>query len=422
MGILQKLGFKSATPQIVSGKPLPPVTINYSRRMITSNESDIKEIYKNSSIIQTCLNIWQNEFGAAPLKPYIMDKPYEAANLDIFNHSVCSDILYHMLTSGTSFIYKIRNDFGHLVSVQILSGFYVTKEYDRDGNFSNWIYKTSKGEFKLEMNDIVALPWFTKNPDDIELGLSPISSIMLQAEQINELQRFVTDLASNDFVPRTILTAPPNLNLTNTQQQQILDQVREEFQTNPGSIKVLNGGWSIERLSLGMQDLDTKALRIVPETDIASAFMIPPTVLHSVAGAENSTYNNVETARKQFIMNTVAGLWSKVEQVINENFSYEFGSNPEWHFEYANLPSMQEDADSRFARLQGMFQANVISRAEFRSEMDLDDIDNGEQVYFTELQNAIGGFVESADYFKSDPAPDSKGEKKNLLTKSSHKR
>lgn len=422
MGILQKLGFKSATAPIVSGKPLPPVTINYSRKMFTSNESDIKEIYKNSSIIQTCINIWQNEFGAAPLKPYIKDKPYEGAHLDIFNSNITSEMLYHMITSGTAFIYKIRNDFGQLMSVQVISGFYIIKEYDRDGVFTNWIYKTSKGEFKLEINDLIPVSWFTKNPDDIQLGLSPIASVILQAEQINELQRFVTDLASNDFVPRTILTAPPNLNLTVTQQQQILDQVREEFQTNPGSIKVLNGGWSIERLSLGLQDLDTKALRIVPETDIASAFMIPPTVLHSVAGAENSTYNNVETARKQFIQNTVAGLWSKVSQVINENFSYEFGSNPEWFFEYANLPSMQEDADARFARLQGMFQSNVISRAEFRAEMDLEDIDEGEQVYFTELQNAIGGFVQAADFFKSDTEPEAKGEKKNSSVKSSPKR
>lgn len=407
MGLLQKLGFKAQ--EVQSGKPLPNVTINMTRKTLSSNEQDIITVYKESSIVQSCVNIWLNEFSSAPLKPYIMDKPYDGAHLDIFDVNIMSEMMFQMLLSGTAFLYKIKNDLGQLMSVQVLSGFYIYKQYNREGEFQNWIYKTSRGEFTIEPNDLIPIQWFTKNPDDLNLGISPIASIIGQAEQITELQRFVTDMASNDFVPRTILTAPPNLNLTVTQQKQILDQVREEFQSNPGSIKVLNGGWTVERLSLGLQDLDTKELRIVPETDIASAFMIPPTVLHSVAGAQNSTYNNVETARKQFIQNTVAGMWSRVSQIINEHFSYEFGSNPEWHFEFADLPSMQEDTDSKFARLQGMFQANVISRAEFRAEMDLDDIDDGQQVYFSELQSGIGGFVEAADYFKTSPE---KSEKK----------
>jgi phage portal protein BeeE len=123
----------------------------------------------------------------------------------------------------------------------------------------------------------------------------------------------------------------------------------------------------------------------VPETDICNSFQIPVTLIQTIAGQNNSTYNNVETARKFFIQNTISGFWSKIEQVINSNFSYEFPSQPEWFFETADLASMQEDNAEKFTRLNELFKSNVISRSEFRSELDLEDIDGGTQVYYQDL-------------------------------------
>jgi HK97 family phage portal protein len=379
--------FNTKKNDIPQGERLPSVTVNYRRRILTTNEQDVYEIYKNSSLIQSCVNLWTNEFTSAPMKPYIADKLYEGAHLDIFSVDVMQQLVYQILLSGTGFIYKIRNANGNLINVQILSGFHVTKNYDTQGYLQDWSYQTANGNFTIPKDDIVPITWFTVSTEDKDFGISPINTIIQQAEQINELTRFVTDSAANDFVPRTILSAPPNMNLTNAQQKQILDQVREEFQTNPGSIKVLNGGWTIERLSIGLNELDTQMLRIVPEADICGSFMIPPTILHTVAGMQNSTYNNVETSRKFFIQNTVGGMWSRVEQVINDNFSFEFPSQPKWNFETADLPSMKEDTNDKFLRLQAMFQANAISRAEFRAEMDLEDIDNGQEVYYQDLIN-----------------------------------
>ena len=396
MSIFTRL-FNTKKNDIPQGERLPSVTVNYRRRILTTNEQDVYEIYKNSSLIQSCINLWTNEFTSAPMKPYVADKLYEGAHLDIFSVDTMQQLIYQILLSGTGFIYKIRNANGNLINVQILSGFHVTKNYDTNGYLQDWSYQTANGTFTIPKDDIVPITWFTVGTEDKDFGISPINTIIEQAQQINELTRFVTDSASNDFVPRTILSAPPNLNLTNSQQKQILDQVREEFQTNPGSIKVLNGGWTIERLSIGLNELDTQMLRIVPESDICGSFMIPPTILHTVAGMQNSTYNNVETSRKFFIQNTVGGMWSRVEQTINDNFSFEFPSQPKWYFETADLPSMKEDTNTKFLRLQAMYQANAISRAEFRAEMDLEDIDNGQQVYYQDLINQFSFGVAQAE-------------------------
>ena len=384
MSIFSKI-FNTKKSDIPQGERLPSVTVNYRRRILTTNEGDVLEIYKNSSLIQSCVNVWTNEFTSAPMKPYVADKLYEGNHLDIFSVDVTQQLVFQILLSGTGFIYKIRNANGNLINVQVLSGFHVSKNYDTQGYLQDWSYQTSNGTFTIPKDDIVPITWFTVSTEDKDFGISPINTIIEQAQQINELTRFVTDSASNDFVPRTILSAPVNMNLTNTQQKQILDQVREEFQSNPGSIKVLNGGWTIERLSIGLNELDTQMLRIVPESDICGSFMVPPTILHTVAGMQNSTYNNIETSRKFFIQNTIGGMWSRVEQVINDNFSFEFPSQPKWNFETADLPSMKEDTNSVFARLNAMYQANVISRSEFRAELDLDDIDNGQQVYYQDL-------------------------------------
>ena len=391
MSILQRIfGGNQKAAQIPQGEPLPSVTINYNRRILSTNEQDIYEIYKNSSLIQSCVNMWTNEFTSAPMKAYVADKVFEGAHLNIFSVDIMREMIYQILLSGTCFLYKIRNENGNLLNVQVLSGFHVVKNYDTQGYLKDWSYQTAKGLFTIAKDDIVPITWFTTSTEDKDFGISPINTIMNQAEQINELQRFLTDIAANDFVPRTILSAPPQLNLTPAQQKQIIDQVREEFQTNPGSIKVLNGGWTISRLALGLDEMDTQALRIVPEADICGSFQIPPTILHTVAGMQNSTYNNVETSRKFFIQNTIGGMWSRVEQIINDNFTYEFPSQPKWYFETADLPSMKEDTNSMFARLNAMYQANAISRAEFRAELDLEDIDNGQQIFYQDLVAQAG--------------------------------
>lgn len=401
MSIFQRI-FNTKATVPVQGEPLPSVTIQYNRRIMTTSETDIQEIYKNSTLIQACMNQWINEVSSAPMKPYVNDTPSDNALLDIFNVKVIQQIIYQMLLSGTAFLYKIRNGAGELVAVQVLSGFHVIKKYDTNGYLLNWEYQTSKGTFTIEKDDVVPITWFTKSVDDEDFGISPINTIIQSAEQINEFTRFVTDSAANDFTPRTILSAPVNMNLTNAQQKQILDQVREEFQTNPGSIKVLNGGWTIERLSIGLNDLDTQMLRVVPEVDICASFMIPPMLINVVAGLQASTYNNVAEARRYFVQNTISGMWSKLEQTINENFSFEFSQQPEWYFETADLASMKEDNQEKFLRLQAMYQANVISRGEFRAEMDLEDIDNGQQVYYQDLISPFNFGTASAE----PPAPE----------------
>jgi hypothetical protein len=48
---------------------------------------------------------------------------------------------------------------------------------------------------------------------------------------------------------------------------------------------------------------------------------------------------------------------------------------------------MQEDNAEKFSRLNALFQSNVISRSEFRAELDLEDIDGGSAVYYQTLLN-----------------------------------
>jgi HK97 family phage portal protein len=383
MSIFQKIFSKASIAPV--NEPLPNVTINYNRRILTNSEQDIYKIYKDSSLLQSCVNLFTNEFLSAPLKPYQNDQRSENIALDIFTIDILKELIFQILLAGTGFLYKIRNGSGQLVNVQVLSGFHITKTFDQNGYIKDWQYQTAKGTFTIATDDCIGFSWFSTNPDDKDFGISPILPVSGSATQIIELQRFVTEMTENDFVPRTILSAPTETNLTYTQQKLIMDSVREEFQNNNGSIKVLNGGWTLNRLSLGLDDLDISALRIVPETDICNSFQIPVTLIQTIAGQNNSTYNNVETARKFFIQNTISGFWSKVEQIINSNFSYEFPSQPEWYFETADLASMQEDNAEKFSRLNALFQSNVISRSEFRAELDLEDIDQGQAIYYQDL-------------------------------------
>lgn len=387
MSFLTSLGFKAAKV-VEPNTPLPPVTISYQKRLITTNESDIKKVYQDSSVIQAAMNAWVSEFTSADVKPYIEDTPTDLEHLNLFTSSVMKEIIFHVLTSGTAFIYKMRSTRGQLVRIQILPAFHISKNYDKDGQFVEWSYRTSKGEYLIKPPDLIPITWFARSWDDASLGISPISSVIQQAHQMMTLNNFVTEQLDNDGVPRTVLSAPATMNLSEPQMKRVLEQVSNEFRTNNGALKILSGGWTVERLALGLDELDISALRSIPESDVASSFRIPIEYLGTATGNANSTYANKETSRKQFVSNVVSSMWNVVESIINENFSSEFVSHPKWYFERSNVAALQEDNTAKFQRLSALFTQNVISRREYRSELDLDDIDNGDDIYYMDILNA----------------------------------
>ena len=386
MNFLERIGFKSQKP-ITPGESLPPVTIQYARRTLSTGDADIRRVYEQSSVIQAAVNAWTSEFTSASLKPYVAGAPSDLGHLQLFGNQIMRDLLFAMLMSGTGILYKIRSESGQVVKVQVLNGFNCLKVYDNKGVHTHWSYRTNQGEYILSPNDIVTFPWFSRDWVEKDLGLSPIGCVLSAAQQMLDLNDFTQEQIANDGVPRTILSAPAALNMTQAQMKTVLEQVRDEFKNNNGSIKVLSGGWTISRLALGLDELDITALRSIPESDIASSFRVPIEYLGTATGNANSTYANKETSRKQFVQNVVASMWSSVEQIINDAFSWEFPSKPEWWFEKSEVSALQEDQQAKFQRVASMYQSNVISRREFRAAMDLDDIDNGVDLYFNDILN-----------------------------------
>ena len=82
---------KASLPPV--NEPLPNVTINYNRRILTNSEQDIYKIYKDSSLLQSCVNLFTNEFLSAPLKPYVNEKRSENIALDIFTIDILKELI-----------------------------------------------------------------------------------------------------------------------------------------------------------------------------------------------------------------------------------------------------------------------------------------------------------------------------------------
>lgn len=98
---------------------------------------------------------------------------------------------------------------------------------------------------------------------------------------------------------------------------------------------------------------------------------------------KNSIYNNVFQGQQRFTNNYLAPFWKHITETLTHSLLPEFDNNPSHYVFYdtSDVKALQEDENTRHKRIDGDYEAGIITRAEARRAIGLDATDS-DNVYF----------------------------------------
>ena len=161
--------------------------------------------------------------------------------------------------------------------------------------------------------------------------------------------------------------------------------------------------WSIERIERLGFDFDELAfgdLHALTDTNVCSAFGVPPILLHRQAGLDAATYSNYGQARTSFYEDTVAPLWARLDGAFTRGLidAGEFGDDGvELEFDTSRVPALQEDADARRRFVLESWRLRVIDQATTLRHLDFPEVEGTEGVYYAPTTVGLGAEDEEGE-------------------------
>jgi HK97 family phage portal protein len=341
--------------------------------LLSGFEALTREGYRKNAVVFACISALAFDFPEPPTLVYDEDsddaqvipkhplrKLLARPNAFMGERELWMYTMVYMAIGGNAYWHKVRNARGQVIELWPYNALAI-QPYS-DPNTPNWIdhyvYTTPDGrQVAVPIEDIVHFKWPSVNIAQPQLAQPPLLAVSSEVGADNEMTLYLNSLMQNDAIPRTILIQNPQRFMTPEE----IERAKQQFRANYGGDKrggvlVLEGGTSIERLGLNLQELAFDAMHKVPEKRIASAFRVPL----SVAGVgDDPTYSNSEEAYNRYVRSTLSPLWKLADDEVQNSLGDEFGVWVER--DLSKVAALQEDQDKLWARVDSAFQAGRLT-------------------------------------------------------------
>lgn len=139
-----------------------------------------------------------------------------------------------------------------------------------------------------------------------------------------------------------------------------------------GTLPVLHGGFTIERVASNLDEMAWPELRGITELRISQAPGVPPHLIAAYAAITNGglSTTEVQQAMRLLQLYTIAPLRARVDGAFTRGILREIepDRNVYLQFDTSDILALQEDEDAKAARLRADMQAGGVTREEFRRE------------------------------------------------------
>ncbi len=338
-------------------------TVDFKLKRIINSKGDVKEV-KNHEILDLIYR-WN---------PFMTKE--EAMELDIINRKL----------SGDSFILKVRNSSGQVAELWPISPLNVIIHTDPIRFVDYYEIVSAEGKKqRVEADDMIHIKY--PSPLNQYLGLSPLSA----AKQRVDSEGYAVEHQKNTFLNNGRPDAVVQSDQTPPMAQRI--EIRKDYekkhkgQGKNSKVAFLWGGLKYQQISLSPQELDFIESMKFTRDDIMVAFKCPKSIFGIT---EDVNRANAETGMRIFYSETINPEAIRWANKINEELIIpEFGE--EYYIEPVNQAPV--DREQRLAE----FDKGVdrwITVNEIRSEMGLEPIDGGDQLYRTLTVQPLGEQME----------------------------
>jgi phage portal protein BeeE len=160
---------------------------------------------------------------------------------------------------------------------------------------------------------------------------------------------------------------------------------------NRGKPLVISKPTDIKEFGFSPQQMNTEALRRVPEERVSAVVGIPAIVLGFGVGLEHATYANYRTAQRAGYDNCVFGTQKQIVAVLEQSLLPEFEANTDAYdvqFDNSEVDALKENENDKTGRETSMWINGIKKRSEVRSQFDLDTGPDDEVFYVEPGQTA----------------------------------
>ena len=275
--------------------------------------------------------------------------------------------------SGFCVIEKERDGLGNVVALWPLRSDWV-RPIPRDQSPPAWEYRVPgrREPFVLEPEDVVV---HTHAPDPTMgyQGAAPMAVAFRELGIENAMTDFLKAFFDGGAVPQYGII--PRQQITNQEvADAFLDKVRGKFRETNGGPMLLTGVEDIKRIGFNFDELAFPELRSLTETNICTAFRVPPILIGVQAGLNASTYSNYGQARKAFYEDVIASLWRRLDGALTRGLVPEFDETGtiDLIFDTGDVAALQDDENGLWQRATAALQAGGISTHTFQRLLKLD--------------------------------------------------
>lgn len=280
---------------------------------------------------------------------------------------------------GETFLWPIINDYGYHSDIRWLNNLGM-EVLTVAGEILSYSYAPINGGqvHQFDGNELAFL--YTFNPFNDLRGLSPFDTILLEVGVDQDMARYVKSWYTNDARPGLMLL--PKVDLSIPDAQKFMDFWKTNFQGSANANKpVLMPSviQDVKDVQQAPQIADIE-LRLSVRTEICSRFGVPL----AIAGAwDDSNYDSVDTQRKAFYEDTII---PEVEEIDDDFTNQVLPFFDEWgdariEHQFTTIKALMEDEDKKTGALNGRLQAGAITLNEYRQQLDMPPLPNGNVFY-----------------------------------------
>lgn len=326
-------------------------------------------------------NIWKNT--SIPNVDSILREPNSYQNYLQFKESW----MISKLSSGNTYVLKVRDQNGYVVSLRILDPNRVTALVSDSGdiyyqlNFDNLSGIRNFGNsLTVPASEIVhdrCMPFFHPL-----IGISPMYAALRPALSGLKIVEASSEFFANSCQPGGILTAPGNIS------EQTALSLKEYFESNftgsnAGAIAVVGDGMEFSSLSISAVDSQLIEQLKFSAEQICASFGVP---LYMVLGSSTPSSGNIESQTVEFYNNCLQYHIESMELEMDKALELNQNTGSPYQV-FLNLKELfRMDTASRFLSHKEALGAGWKKLDEVRAEEDMDPMEGGDTAYL-QVQN-----------------------------------
>jgi HK97 family phage portal protein len=350
----------------------------------------IREGLKSSTYVYACINILAKSVSSVPWHVYKQDRNGDWIKQDQHPlqlliekptpwHSrkdLMTGMIQHLYLGGNSVHTKVRAG-GAVVELWQLQPDWIKVfpsatdwvdryEYNKDGIIT-----------PISPKDIMHNKFI--DPANPYWGLSPLQAGARAVDIDVEAVRYQKVGLQNMAISDGVFTFDHPL--TKDQWQEARDMIREQHQgiDNAHTPWVLGAGANWQQMSMTPKDIDFVESRKFTANEICSIFQVPPPMIGIL---DKANYNNIETARKIFWLDTIVPLLEDLKDAFNLSLTPEFGTGIELSYDISNVNALQESTADKIVQAKDLWAMGVpFNMINQKLELGFDDIEGGDQGY-----------------------------------------